>query len=826
MKRIVARSILVVGIFGCAKTVTLDDQSEVIENIGSTTLSIAQAILNVSVDRPIVPVPNSLAMDPATGKINLSAECNESATASTLRKNILNGFDGFGLWQYPMYTMFTDDLDVSSLEGNIVFCEVGADGGCAAEVPIGTKQVVPTSVYTDTACTQQTSAYRLLMYAGQPLKENTNYVIVLKSGIKTKFGGVIEPSVTWSLLRQEKSPVVLTRDSEGRVTAVAANATPYPNSDTARLDAFEKLWGAHAVVRAIAAHKGITDSLIGWAWKTQTVSIPFDPSDPNSIAANLAYEGSESVTIVNEIKGDAAVTSFVESEVNRAFNVGYFAEGTVKALNRSSADRDWEYKCGRLAETPAKDTIHVDCSGIGQVLQGHFYSPNYQITLPTDGFPSFWMDPHYPTKEGGDKKVNFHVALPSAAAPAGGYPLVVYGHGIGESKEQMLFMASSLTQRGIAVAAMDWTAHGERAGDFFNPAAQTKQDCSDTKVMTYDNGRCFHPFITANPVAVRDNVRQSFVDGMKFAQVLKSTCAERGGCGDFHLDTNKMGFLGLSLGGLIGSNIAAMVDDYKVVAMTATGVNWLSTLEQTPNEYYRCPLFNALLETGVFVGPSASGRPWSEDVWGLPNACNQDVDGIPGADWLIDAGYLSFRAATTWVLDYAEGMNLAKKLAGKALLIQDVVNDETVPQITTDSLVGLISAAIGVPITPTDADTTIAGTTFATATAALRTDVTTTSKKWIKYTDICTGGTKCDEARQIRGGAGGDVIDYVHTSLANSRYSCSGDQVDRETAIDCKFEDGGDLNAPFINAGASRKGTLQMREDLGAFFNHVFEKIE
>ena len=46
--------------------------------------------------------------------------------------------------------------------------------------------------------------------------------------------------------------------------------------------------------------------------------------------------------------------------------------------------------------------------------------------------------------------------------PADGYP-VVFGHGVGNSKEQSLPVATEPAGKGIATVSMDWVAQGERA---------------------------------------------------------------------------------------------------------------------------------------------------------------------------------------------------------------------------------------------------------------------------------------------------------------------------------------------------------------------------
>ena len=65
-------------------------------------------------------------------------------------------------------------------------------------------------------------------------------------------------------------------------------------------------------------------------------------------------------------------------------------------------------------------------------------------------------------------------------------------------------------------------------------------------------------------------------------------------------------------------------------------------------------------------------------------------------DWKTQPGYASFAETGRWILDPADGANFASRLAVKRLLIQEIVGDTVVPNVTTNNLatfVGLASMA-------------------------------------------------------------------------------------------------------------------------------------
>ena len=58
--------------------------------------------------KSIIPFPNNLILDAATGKVNLPAQCGETATALAMRTGVLNKLDGFGTYEVAMRATFTE----------------------------------------------------------------------------------------------------------------------------------------------------------------------------------------------------------------------------------------------------------------------------------------------------------------------------------------------------------------------------------------------------------------------------------------------------------------------------------------------------------------------------------------------------------------------------------------------------------------------------------------------------------------------------------------------------------------------------------------------
>ncbi len=57
------------------------------------------------------------------------------------------------------------------------------------------------------------------------------------------------------------------------------------------------------------------------------------------------------------------------------------------------------------------------------------------------------------------------LVLPAAPAPDGGYPVILFGHGLGSSRQAVLTFAEPLTAAGYALVAIDADGHGSRYRD-------------------------------------------------------------------------------------------------------------------------------------------------------------------------------------------------------------------------------------------------------------------------------------------------------------------------------------------------------------------------
>lgn len=149
------------------------------------------------------------------------------------------------------------------------------------------------------------------------------------------------------------------------------------------------------------------------------------------------------------------------------------------------------------------------------------------------------------------KAMSFLYLAPAAAAPAGGYPLVIFQHGITSRKEAAVALAQSLTANGYAVLAIDLPFHGSLA----IPSQQLAQGDSAAVVTAKTNGWGQTFMAIGAPLATRTNLQQGVFDLHR----LELTVATGGFAvlGAAAPSATKRSFVGQSLGAIVGAGYLA-----------------------------------------------------------------------------------------------------------------------------------------------------------------------------------------------------------------------------------------------------------------------------
>jgi predicted esterase len=164
------------------------------------------------------------------------------------------------------------------------------------------------------------------------------------------------------------------------------------------------------------------------------------------------------------------------------------------------------------------------------------------------------------------------IAIPKSTMPAGGWPVVIYGHGTGgDFLSGMGQVARDLAAKGIAVIGFDGMMHGPRQG--LPPA------------LRQDPGRLF--FNASNPRAARDNVLQGAADIhnlIRLPQALDLGGLQVGLTGRF--DASRIMYYGHSQGTVVGAPVLALNPDLRAAVFTGAGAEIGLTMvhKRKPND--------------------------------------------------------------------------------------------------------------------------------------------------------------------------------------------------------------------------------------------------
>ncbi len=647
----------------------------------------------------IVPFPNNLVVNPMTGKVNLPMQACESPTAAGIRTGILNTLDGFGTYESGIQVTFTEAVDPTTLANNVLLYErvQGANAlpaASAAPIPV---VVTPAKTLrfdpANCGSPAMIDAVDILPMndagtAPRALDSHSTYFIVLLSGIKNAGGAAFLPSFTWGLVRNGTDPVTL--DESGNVIA---NRTPINASDPTdangngipdtveQLRGIDQLWKAHASALAFfdatpigtaattsdAPDTDRSQITVAFEFTTQTTTQPLDPTVALSPASTL-LDGAPAV--MHEVTC-ATPGTCTPADTQAFLRASYAAAGLGNNVCQS-------------------DGGPIPCQAVAQVMGGLLASQSYQTHSPNplgaafNDVPGAWSDPIAPMKQGTPDQLQTLVFVPAGTMPTNGWPVIVFGHGLTRSKNDLAAIGPQLAQSGFASIAIDWVDHGSRAVLTSNTA-----ECAgspDPSVFP----ECFALFLSTDLAGTRDNIRQSVLDLQQLVKSIHSCGPTSTTCGtpSPSFDATHISYTGQSLGGIIGTTGVSLVDDFTSAVLNVPGVGLLDILENTASTAISCTLVNALIAAGVLQG--------TPDNPANPTGICMNMD------WEQQLGYQQFKAIGRWVVDPADGANFTPHLANPVLgpdsrkfLIQEVIGDKVVPNIAAQNegnLCGLTAA--------------------------------------------------------------------------------------------------------------------------------------
>jgi pimeloyl-ACP methyl ester carboxylesterase len=328
-------------------------------------------------------------------------------------------------------------------------------------------------------------------------------------------------------------------------------------------------------------------------------------------------------------------------------------------------------------------------AGIDRVVIGSFRSPNFleadQTIRPSPTLPAL------PVPDS-TSEIGFNVLLPSSPKPAGGYPVVIFGHGFGDSRfGGPTAVAPTLARAGFAVIAINAVGHGfgplstvtftDRAGKGVTlPANGRSIDYNQDGVIQPNEGCAL-----TNPVpyGLRDCFRQTVVDLMQLTRVIRLGL-DLDGDGAPDLDAAQIYYGGQSLGAMYGAMFMALEPQVRAAALNVGGGTSVDVARWSPS--YRSLIIQAL---GQYSPPLLNKGSDYEDDNVFPGQPVK-LTTVPGAVAIQNALEL-----IEWLGMSGDPLSFAPHLqtsplpgrTARPVLIQFARADETMPNPATSQLI-------------------------------------------------------------------------------------------------------------------------------------------
>ncbi len=320
----------------------------------------------------------------------------------------------------------------------------------------------------------------------------------------------------------------------------------------------------------------------------------------------------------NPVAADPAFTACLLASDDYCTSVAQATAGVsgnvvaASVFTTLSATRWLESARAQLQTTPASVTLPAGqnvfpISGIGSLVANFQTGPNRftNITFPLDQFSALltglgslafasYSSPQFlnsqqtidPSPSGADvtlpaanAQIYFHVYLPGSPPPAAGYPVVIFGHGFGDSSfGGPTIVSPALAASGFATIAINAVGHG------FGPQSNVViTDKSGNATMLLSGGRgvdlngdgtidategCV--ILSPSPIGMRDCFRQTAVDLMQLVRVIQAG-VDLNGDGIPDLDANRIYYVGQSLGSLYGTMLNAVEPAVRAAVLNVGG---------------------------------------------------------------------------------------------------------------------------------------------------------------------------------------------------------------------------------------------------------------
>ncbi|MDF1554956.1 MAG: Ig-like domain-containing protein [Deferrisomatales bacterium] len=567
-------------------------------------------LANFDLTKKLIPTATDLLLS-GTTDLTLNIPVPDPTDFSNPRVAI-NALDGFSTVA-PITTTFASAVDRTSLTPatvrmfEVTLSTVGGTKPVGGPVSGVTRELTFGVEFVATLSSVDPTGSTLAIVPLAPLKPRTSYLVALTSGIKSTDG----------------------RSAMSSDNYLAAKGTPHSlvGSPAAALEPVRQLVQAQEAALA-AFGMDPTPVVLSWSFTTQSVGVVL-----NTVRSLVqAAAPAKSVFEVRNPADPRATSPKQGADIYwGTLEVPYYLTAAVTTNDPRPLRTWWQ----------AANTV-------GGATNLTFANPLPAVTSI--------------------QTIPLLASIPKGDKPAAGWPVVIYQHGITSNRATLLAVADSLAAAGFAVVAIDLPLHGltgvakqdDPFGAYFGLAGQERTfdlDLIDntTGLPTPDgNGDGLpdgdgivdssgtHMINLASLLTTRDQGRQAVADLFVLTRALQAMDYDGGGT-DFN--TDEVYFVGMSLGGILGSTFLALEPGVKAATLAVAGGGF-----------------------GKMFDGSASLGPRLEAGLGTKGILRGTAD------------YESFIGAFQTVADSVDPINYtAGTVAGRGVLLLEVLGDTVVP---------------------------------------------------------------------------------------------------------------------------------------------------
>lgn len=608
----------------------------------------------------IIPFPfDGLFAGSATPTLNIPGAATNPLIAQA------NRLDGFSTTASGFIDVF-GFLDMDTVAANLVI--VNLSTGIILQPGVDfTVQSATVTDKTGVAINRQRT--RILIEPLKPLSPSTTYLVGLKKGVKTLDGGTLYPSPMFRILASS------TKIADQTDPLLAKYTDPVKRAQLEGLRS--QIINPSVNLLATFGHVAADDLVLAYRFTTQSTTKSLDrvaaAATAQPIAAvatglntNTINPAAGLPAIADVYAGFTTVPSFQKT-------AGGDTHSTVPLTSFWSAD-------ATKPDLTAKHLGVIPCGAyaVGADVGGVTGAPSASTTAC---FP-------VPVKQS-DEKIPMLVTVPNAASgqvkPAGGWPVVIFQHGITRNRTDLIAAAPALAQAGFVGVAIDLPLHGlDPASPLHGNALFTGTAAASlmTGERTFDldlvnnttgapgpdgvaDGSGTHFINLTSPITSRDNLRQGASDLLYLSKSLANLDLNGDAVPD--IDMSQVRFASISLGGVVGGVfLGADAGAGKVVGAAALSVSGGG--------------IGKLLDASKYYGPIVAG--------GLAAA----TAGLPVADQVLEGtdNFETFLRMAQTLVDSGDPINYAVSArTNHPTLLTELLNDGTVPNM---AVAGPVSA--------------------------------------------------------------------------------------------------------------------------------------